>query len=82
MIEGFLPPTEDLDYVLSTEKWRVNQAESEALGLNAAAQIEIIAPLPSLAGKESVSAQEEEEALQPSQVGCVNGGCTTANMDW
>ncbi|KAJ7637116.1 nitrite reductase [Roridomyces roridus] len=37
-----LPPKEDLDAVLATEKWMVRQAESEALGLNAATQVEIV----------------------------------------
>ena len=41
-IQLFLPPKQDIDAVLGTEKWVVRQAESEALGLNAATQIEFV----------------------------------------
>ncbi|KAJ6631137.1 NADPH nitrite reductase [Mycena sp. CBHHK59/15] len=41
-IQLLLPPKEDIDVVLGTEKWMVRQAQSEALGLNAATQIEIV----------------------------------------
>ncbi|KXN90613.1 Nitrite reductase [NAD(P)H] [Leucoagaricus sp. SymC.cos] len=41
-IQVLLPPKEDMDAVLGTEKWLIRQAESEALGLNAAAQIEMV----------------------------------------
>ncbi|KAJ7512051.1 nitrite reductase [Mycena galericulata] len=37
-----LPPKDDIDAVLGTEKWLVRQAQSEALGLNAATQVEIV----------------------------------------
>ncbi|KAL9711883.1 hypothetical protein Ac2012v2_004956 [Leucoagaricus gongylophorus] len=37
-IQLLLPPREDIDAVLGTEKWLHRQAESEALGLNAAMQ--------------------------------------------
>ena len=43
-IELFLPPKDDIDGVLGTEKWLVRQAQSEALGLNAATQVEIVGP--------------------------------------
>jgi len=39
-----LPPVDELDGVLSTEKWLVRQAQSEALGLSAATQAEIVPP--------------------------------------
>ena len=39
-----LPPVDEMDGVLGTEKWLVRQAQSEALGLNAAAQAEIVPP--------------------------------------
>jgi nitrite reductase (NAD(P)H) len=38
----FLPPTDDIDAILGTEKWLVRQAHSEALGLNEATQIDIV----------------------------------------
>lgn len=41
-IQLLLPPKEDVDAILGTEKWLVRQAQSEALGLNAATQIEIV----------------------------------------
>jgi nitrite reductase (NAD(P)H) len=40
-IQLLLPPEGDIDAVLGTEKWLVRQAQSEALGLNAATQITI-----------------------------------------
>ncbi|KAG6895776.1 hypothetical protein C0992_012651 [Termitomyces sp. T32_za158] len=43
-IQLLLPPVEDLDSVIGTEKWLVRQAESEAFGLNAATQIEVVGP--------------------------------------
>ncbi|KAF7350461.1 NAD(P)H nitrite reductase [Mycena venus] len=42
-IQLLLPPKDDIDAILGTEKWLVRQAQSEALGLNAATQIEIVA---------------------------------------
>ncbi|KAJ7484733.1 nitrite reductase [Mycena latifolia] len=41
-IQLLLPPKDDVDAILGTEKWLVRQAQSEALGLNAATQIEIV----------------------------------------
>jgi nitrite reductase (NAD(P)H) len=41
-IQLLLPPKEDIDAILGTEKWLVRQAQSEALGLNAATQIKIV----------------------------------------
>ncbi|TFK34312.1 NADPH nitrite reductase [Crucibulum laeve] len=43
-IQLLLPPQQDIDAVLGTEKWLVRQAESEALGLNAATQIDVVGP--------------------------------------
>ena len=40
-IQLFLPPKEDINTVLGTEKWFTRQAESEALGLNTAAQVKV-----------------------------------------
>ncbi|KAJ6590581.1 nitrite reductase [Mycena vulgaris] len=42
-IQLLLPPKDDVDAILGTEKWLVKQAQSEALGLNAATQIDIVA---------------------------------------
>ena len=52
-IEILLPPVEELDGILATEKWLVRQAESEKLGLSAAAvfgaeaqaKVEIVGPV-------------------------------------
>lgn len=41
-IQLHLPPVSEIDSILGTEKWLVRQAQSEALGLNAAAQAEIV----------------------------------------
>lgn len=43
-IQLLLPPENDLDAVLGTEKWLVRQAQSEALGLNAATQVAFVGP--------------------------------------
>jgi nitrite reductase (NAD(P)H) len=42
-IQLLLPPENDIDAILGTEKWLVRQAQSEALGLNAATQIDLAA---------------------------------------
>lgn len=41
-IQLFLPPKQDIDAVLGTEKWVVRQAESEALELNGTTEIEFV----------------------------------------
>lgn len=41
-IQLLLPPKDDINSVLGTERWLIRQAESEALGLNAATQIEMV----------------------------------------
>jgi len=41
-IQLLLPPKDDMDSVLGTEKWIIRQAESEALGLSAATQVEMV----------------------------------------
>jgi len=50
-IQVLLPPEEELDAVLGTERWLVRQAQSEALGLNAATQIDIVGPSSTNAGQ-------------------------------
>ncbi|KAF7323911.1 NAD(P)H nitrite reductase [Mycena kentingensis (nom. inval.)] len=41
-IQLLLPPSAELDGLLGTHKWLITQAESEALGLNAATQVQIV----------------------------------------
>jgi nitrite reductase (NAD(P)H) len=41
-IQLLLPPKDDIGVVLGIERWLTRQAESEALGLNAATQIEMV----------------------------------------
>jgi nitrite reductase (NAD(P)H) len=66
-IQLLLPPKEDIDAVLGTERWLIRQAESEALGLNAATQVEMV-------GLESKS----EEHLS-----CAVGGtCGDKRLEW
>lgn len=66
-IQLFLPPENDIDAVLGTEKWLVRQAQSEALGLNAAAQIDIVG----LGG----------ETKLDTAVSC-GGGCGDNKLEW
>jgi nitrite reductase (NAD(P)H) len=53
-IQLLLPPRDDLDAILGTEKWMIRQAQSEALGLNKATQIDIVG----LQGREEAVACE------------------------
>jgi len=57
-IQLLLPPKDDIDAVLGTERWIIRQAESEALGLNAATQIEMVA-----SGIQGVGNKSEEGNL-------------------
>ncbi|KDR71728.1 hypothetical protein GALMADRAFT_253448 [Galerina marginata CBS 339.88] len=41
-IQVLLPPEDDIDAVLGTEKWLVRQADAEALGLNAATTVQLV----------------------------------------
>ena len=41
-IQVLLPPIDDIDAVLGTQKWLVRQAESETLGLNEATRMEMV----------------------------------------
>ncbi|KAF7289888.1 NAD(P)H nitrite reductase [Mycena indigotica] len=41
-LQILLPPMQELDAILGTEKWLIKQAESEALGLNSATQVQIV----------------------------------------
>jgi nitrite reductase (NAD(P)H) len=43
-VQVLLPPASELDAHLGTDKWLIRQAESEALGLNAATQVSILGP--------------------------------------
>ncbi|KAJ6571761.1 NADPH nitrite reductase [Mycena capillaripes] len=66
-IQLLLPPKDDIDAILGTEKWLVKQAQSEALGLNAATQVEI------------VGAQGD---VRSQAGGCESGGCETNALQW
>lgn len=66
-IQLLLPPQDDMDAILGTEKWLVRQAQSEALGLNAATQIDIVG----LNG----------EMQAPAAASC-EGGCGNNKLEW
>jgi len=70
-IQLSLPPKDDIDAVLGTERWLVRQAESEARGLHAATQIE-------MAGIDRVGIKSQEELLA-----CTVGGtCGDKRLEW
>jgi nitrite reductase (NAD(P)H) len=68
-IEVLLPPIDDIDAVLGTEKWLVRQAESEALGLNEATQVEMV-------GINGHSSASEEQG------GCASSACGDKRLEW
>ncbi|KAF8804920.1 nitrite reductase [Phlegmacium glaucopus] len=71
-IQLLLPPKDDIDAVLGTERWLVRQAESEALGLNAASQVEMV-------GINGVGNKTQEEE----RLACTVGGvCGDKRMEW
>jgi nitrite reductase (NAD(P)H) len=65
-IQLLLPPKDDIDVILGTEKWLVRQAQSEALGLNEATQIDIVGLQGNVKGEES----------------CQGGGCGSNKLEW
>jgi nitrite reductase (NAD(P)H) len=67
-IQLLLPPKDDIDAVLGTERWIIRQAESEALGLNAATQVEMV-------GIHGVGSKSEEGDL-------TGGVCGDKRLDW
>ena len=67
-IQLLLPPKHDIDAVLGTERWIIRQAESEALGLDAAAQIEMV-------GIHGVGSGSEEGIL-------ALGACGDKRLEW
>ena len=69
-IEVLLPPVEDIDAILGTEKWLVRQAESEALGLNKATQVEMVG----LGGHSESFASKEQE-------GCTSLACGDKSLE-
>jgi nitrite reductase (NAD(P)H) len=71
-IQLLLPPKDDIDAVLGTERWLIRQAESEALGLNAATQIQMV-------GMNGLGSTPEEE-----HVACAVGGvlCGDKRLEW
>ncbi|KAL7420621.1 hypothetical protein Q5752_004572 [Cryptotrichosporon argae] len=66
-----LPPAEELDALLGTNKWMVKQATSEALGLNAATAIEIVGP----------TGQRVDE-VPGTGGGCADAGCGDKKLEW
>lgn len=69
-IELLLPPEEDTDAILGTEKWMVRQAQSEAMGLFAATQVEIVGPMSQPAGQDTGGE-------------CASGGgCGSNKLEW
>ncbi|TFK21046.1 nitrite reductase [Coprinopsis marcescibilis] len=69
-IQVLLPPKEDLDSIISTEKWLVRQAESEALGLNAATQIGILGPRGEIVGELNGTSD------------CASSACGDSKLSW
>jgi hypothetical protein len=55
-VELLLPETDELDAVLATKKWMVQQAKSEALGLGASGRVDIVGPDGDGAKNEDVNA--------------------------
>lgn len=66
-IQLLLPPKDDMDAVLGTEKWLIRQAQSEALGLNLATQIDIVGP--------------QVETKLEGAVSC-EGSCGNNKLEW
>lgn len=66
-IQLLLPSRDDLDAILGTEKWLVRQAQSEALGLNKATQIDIVGP----------HGRTKSEIATDRQ-----GGCGSNKLEW
>lgn len=66
-IQLLLPPKDDIDALLGTEKWLVRQAQSEALGLNSATQIDIVGP--------------QGETKVEGGAAC-EGGCGSNKLEW
>jgi len=67
-IQLLLPPKDDIDAILGTERWIIRQAESEALGLNAAGQIEMV-------GIHGVGSKSEDGIL-------ALGACGDKRLEW
>jgi nitrite reductase (NAD(P)H) len=66
-IELLLPPKDDIDAILGTDKWLVRQAQSEALGLNKATQIDIVGP--------------PGRAINGTEPAC-ESGCGSNKLEW
>jgi nitrite reductase (NAD(P)H) len=61
------PPKDDIDAILGTEKWLVRQAQSEALGLNEATQVDIVGP---------------QDKATPELSGTCQSGCGSNKLEW
>jgi nitrite reductase (NAD(P)H) len=70
-IQLLLPPKDDINGVLGTERWLIRQAESEALGLNAATQVEMV-------GINGLGSKSEDEHLACA----VGGACGDKRLEW
>jgi len=70
-IQLLLPPKDDINGVLGTERWLIRQAESEALGLNAATQVEMV-------GINGLGSKFEDEHLACA----VGGACGDKRLEW
>lgn len=70
-IQLLLPPKDDIDAVLGTERWLIRQAESEALGSNAATQVEMV-------GISGLGASKSEEE----HLACAVGACGDKRLEW
>ena len=66
-IQLLLPSESDLDPIIGTSKWLVRQAESEALGLNAATQVSVVGPKGELTAEVTSSC---------------GGGCGDNKLEW
>ena len=70
-IQVLLPPIDNIDAVLGTEKWLVRQAEDEALELNEATQMEMV-------GVDGRSLVEDEAQGN----GCTSSACGDKGLEW
>jgi len=66
-IQLLLPPKDDIDAILGTEKWLVRQAQSEALGLNKATQVDIVGP---------------QDKAAPELAATCQSGCGSNKLEW
>lgn len=80
-ISLLLPPEDELDAVLATEKWIVRQATSEALGRGSAGQVRLVAPNAADARKRSAAAGEVSD-LASHTTEEVQTSCGSGKLSW